>query len=266
MGRRDFDRYKARDGMEIPAYVTQPPGPHQDHLPAVVLVHSEPWSRGGFWEWDSAAQFLASRGYLVIQPEFRGSTGFGYAHYHAGFRQWGLAMQDDLADAADWAIKKGWADPKRIAIVGGSYGGYAALMGLIKNPEVFRCGVAFSAPTDLIELLDSPINDISAEAKEVDMKVLIGDPDTDKAMLKANSPINHPEAIRNPLLMMHGAEDRRTSIGNASSLVSKIKESNKNVEWIVYADEGHGISHENNRIDFWTHVETFLDKYLKPVQ
>ncbi|HEY8024944.1 MAG TPA: alpha/beta fold hydrolase, partial [Burkholderiaceae bacterium] len=266
MGQRDFYRYKARDGMEIPVYITQPPGPHQDKLPTVVLVHGGPWLRGGSWEWDSAAQFLASRGYMVIQPEFRGSTGFGYAHYRAGFKQWGLAMQDDLTDAADWAVKKGWADPKRIGIMGGSYGGYATLMGLIKTPEVFRCGVAFAAETDLNELLDSPINDISMETQQVDMKVLVGDPDADAAMFKANSPLYHPDAIRSPLLMMHGGLDRRVPIGKASSLVSKVKDNNKNVEWIVYNDEGHGLAHESNVIDFWARVETFLNKYLRSTE
>lgn len=266
MGRRDFYRYKARDGMEIPVYVTQPPGPHVDNLPAIVIVHGGPWLRGGSWEWESTAQFLASRGYVVIEPEFRGSLGFGYAHYHAGFKQWGMAMQDDLTDAADWAVKQGWADPKRIGILGGSYGGYAALMGLIKTPEVFRCGVAYAAETDLNELLDSAINDMSTEVQQVDMKVLVGDPDKDEAMFKANSPLYHPDAIRNPLLMMHGALDRRVPIGKASSLISKVKDNNKNVEWIVYNNEGHGLAHENNLIDFWTHVEIFLNKYLKSTQ
>jgi dipeptidyl aminopeptidase/acylaminoacyl peptidase len=150
--------------------------------------------------------------------------------------------------------------------MGGSYGGYATLMGLIKTPEVFRCGVAFAAETDLNELLDSPINDISMETQQVDMKVLVGDPDADAAMFKANSPLYHPDAIRSPLLMMHGGLDRRVPIGKASSLVSKVKDNNKNVEWIVYNDEGHGLAHESNVIDFWARVETFLNKYLRSTE
>lgn len=266
MGQRDFYRYKARDGMEIPVYVTQPPGPHQNGLPTVVIVHGGPWLRGASWEWEAQAQFLASRGYLVIEPQFRGSTGFGDAHFRAGFKQWGLAMQDDVTDAALWAAEKGWADKKRIGILGGSYGGYASLMGLIKTPEVFRCGVAFAAETDLNELIDSPINDNSTESQQFDMRILVGDPVADEAMFKANSPIKHAEAIRNPLLIMHGALDRRVPIGKASTLASNIKDYNKNIEWIVYDNEGHGLSHDKNAIDFWGRVETFLNKYLKPVQ
>jgi dienelactone hydrolase len=263
MGQRDFYRYKARDGMEIPVYVTRPAGPLQDHLPTVVIVHRGPWTRGASWEWENESQFLASRGYLVIQPEYRGGTGFGFAHFHAGFKQWGLAMQDDLTDAAQWAISKGWADPKRIAIQGGGYGGYAVLMGLIKTPNLFRCGVAFATETDLNELMDSPINDSSTDQKQYDLKTLVGDPIADQAMFQENSPLLHPELIKNPLLIAHGAQDRHFPISNTSSLVSKIKVHNPNVEWIVYANEGHGIVHNENLIDFYKHVEIFLDKNLK---
>ncbi len=263
MGQREFYRYKARDGMEIPVYVTRPAGVTQDNLPTVVIVHGGPWNRGASWEWDSEAQFLASRGYLVIEPEFRGGKGFGFAHYRAGFRQWGLAMQDDLTDAAVWATSKGWADPKRIGILGGHYGGYAVLMGLIKTPAIFRCGVAFAAETDLNEMLDSPINDSSTDQKQYDLKTLIGDPATDQAMLKENSPLLHADLVKNPLLIAHGAQDRTFPIRNTSGMVSKIREHNPNVEWIVYPNEAHGIEHNENLIDFYQHVETFLEKNLK---
>jgi len=150
-----------------------------------------------------------------------------------------------------------------MAILGGNYGGYAVLMGLIKTPDLFRCGVAFAAETDLNELMDSPINDSSTDQKQYDLKTLVGDPITDQAMLKENSPLLHPELIKNPLLIAHGAQDRHFPISNTSSLVSKIKEHNPNVEWIVYANEAHGIAHNENLIDFYQHVETFLDKNLK---
>ena len=266
MGRRDFDHYAARDGMEIPVYVTIPPGKHDAPMPTVVLVHGGPWMRGSSWEWEAEAQFLASRGYVVIQPEFRGSTGFGSALFKAGFKQWGLTMQDDLADAANWAIKKGWTDPKRIAIMGGSYGGYATLMGLIKNPELFRCGVAMAAETDLIARFNSPESDASDAILDFDLKTLVGDPDTDKVMFKQNSPLEHADKITQPLLIEHGGLDRRIPISHASDLVSAVRKHNDHVEWIVYNDEGHGLAHEENRIDLWKHIETFLDKNLKNVE
>ena len=175
-------------------------------------------------------------------------------------------MQDDLADAANWAIKKGWTDPKRIAIMGGSYGGYATLMGLIKNPELFRCGVAMAAETDLIARFNSPESDASDAILDFDLKTLVGDPDTDKVMFKQNSPLEHADKITQPLLIEHGGLDRRIPISHASDLVSAVRKHNDHVEWIVYNDEGHGLAHEENRIDLWKHIETFLDKNLKNVE
>jgi len=145
--------YKARDGLDIPARLTVPQGEGKK-LPLVLLVHGGPYMRGGSWGWDAESQFLASRGYAVLQPEFRGSTGFGVAHFRAGWKQWGLKMQDDIADGARWAIAQGIADPKRICIAGGSYGGYAALMGLIKDPDLFRCGIDWAGVTDINLLYD----------------------------------------------------------------------------------------------------------------
>lgn len=265
MGMRDFAYFNARDGMKIPAYFTLPPGKPAASLPTIVLVHGGPWVRGSSWEWEAEAQFLASRGYVVIQPEFRGSEGFGYDFYKAGWKQWGLTMQDDLADAALWAVAKGWADPKRIAIMGASYGGYASLMGLIKNPEIFRCGVEWAGVTDLTLRYNTPQDDATVDSLNYDLKTLIGDPVADAAMFKQNSPLQNTDKLTQPLLIAHGAMDRRVPIVHATDLYSAVKSHNKNVEWIVYSDEGHGWYHENNRIDFWNHVETFLDKNLKNV-
>jgi dienelactone hydrolase len=263
MGVRDFYHYSARDGMSIPAYVTLPPGKASGPMPAVVLVHGGPNVRGSSWEWEAEAQFLASRGYVVIQPEYRGSTGFGFAHFQAGWKQWGRGMQDDLADAANWAVKKGWADPKRIAIMGASYGGYATLMGLIKNPEIFRCGVEWAGVTDLNLMFNTPHSDASQEALNYDMKTLIGDPDEDAAMLLENSPLAHAAQLTQPLLIAHGGQDKRVPIEHASKFREAVSKTNKHVEWIVYTDEAHGWRHEENSIDFWKRVETFLDKNLK---
>lgn len=263
MGRREFVHYAARDGLPIPAYVTRPPGADKGPWPAIVLVHGGPWVRGGSWEWDPEAQFLASRGYVVIQPEFRGSTGFGFKHFRAGWKQWGLAMQDDLADAARWAVAQGIADPKRIAIIGASYGGYAALMGLVKNPEIFRCAVEWVGVTDIDLLYTVTWSDLSDAYLRYGAPVLIGDPDKDAEQLKATSPLQNAKRITQPILMAYGFDDRRVPIVHGENLRSSIATPRDQVEWIVYKEEGHGWFKEEDRIDFWTRVEKFLDKYLK---
>jgi dipeptidyl aminopeptidase/acylaminoacyl peptidase len=263
MGLRDFYHYSARDGRSIPVYVTVPPGKPTGPLPAVVLVHGGPAVRGSSWEWENEAQFLASRGYLVIQPEYRGGTGFGYAHFQAGLKQWGGTMQDDLADAAGWAVKKGWADPRRIGIMGASYGGYATLMGLINNPEIFRCGVEWAGVTDLNLMFDRPESDASQDSLAYDMKTMIGDPVADAAMLARHSPLPNAAKLTQPLLIAHGAEDLRVPIVHATKFRDAVEKTNPHVEWIVYSDEGHGWRHAEDNIDFWKHVEVFLDKNLK---
>lgn len=262
MGMRDFHRYSARDGRQIPAYVTLPPGPASGPRPTVVLVHGGPNLRGVHWNWDDEAQFLASRGYVVIQPEFRGSTGYGYAHFHAGLKQWGLSMQDDLADAALWAVKQGWADPKRIGIMGASYGGYATLMGLIKHPEIFRAGVEWAGVTDIALMFDTPYSDASEETLNYSLPALIGDPEKDAAQFQQTSPLLRAAELKQPLLMAHGLEDVRVPIVHASRFRDAVRANNKNVEYLTY-DEGHGWRHEKSRIDFWSKVEIFLDQHLK---
>jgi len=266
MGQRDFYHYAARDGLSIPVYVTLPPGKPTGPMPTVVLVHGGPNLRGGSWEWESDAQFLASRGYVVIQPEYRGSTGFGFAHFKAGWKQWGGTMQDDLADAAKWSIQKGWSDPKRIAIMGGSYGGYATLEGLIKNPEIFRCGVDWSGVTDLALRYNLPYSDATEEVLNYTLKTLMGDPVTDAVMFKANSPLQHAEQLKQPLLLAHGVQDRRVPIVHATDFRNAVTKTNSHVEWISYLNEAHGWRHEEDAVDFWKHVEVFLDKNLKAVE
>ena len=263
MGVRDFRRIAARDGLKIPTYVTMPPGKSKGPLPTVVLVHGGPWVRGGSWEWDAQAQFLASRGYVVLQPEFRGSLGFGFAHFRAGWQQWGRTMQDDLADTAQWAIKQGLTDPKRIAIMGGSYGGYATLMGLIRNPELFRAGIDSFGVSDIDLMFTSSQADVSENHIRYDMRTLIGDPDKDAEVLRQNSPVALASQLTQPLMIAHGSQDRRVPIAHADRLRRALSEHNRQVDWVVYADEGHGLRHENNRIDFWKRVEAFLATNLK---
>ncbi|SDH33759.1 MULTISPECIES: S9 family peptidase [unclassified Duganella] len=262
MGLRDFHHYRARDGRQIPAYVTLPPGPASGPWPAVVLVHGGPNVRGVFWHWDAEAQFLASRGYVVIQPEFRGSTGYGYDHFKAGLKQWGMSMQDDLADAALWAVKQGWADPKRIGIMGASYGGYATLMGLIKHPQIFRAGVEWAGVTDISLMFNTPYSDASEETLNYSLRTLIGDPEQDAAQFNQYSPLLRAAELKQPLLMAHGLEDLRVPIVHANRFRDAVQAHNKNVEYVTY-DEGHGWRHAASRIDFWTRVEAFLDKNLR---
>lgn len=261
MGKRDFFRYAARDGLQIPVYVTMPAEPAAGPRPTVVLVHGGPYVRGGSWEWDAEAQFLASRGYVVLQPESRGSTGFGEVLFKAGWQQWGRTMQDDLADAAAWAVKQGWADPKRIGIVGASYGGYATLMGLVRNPEVFRAGVEWAGVTDIALLFTAFESDASEDARRYDMKTLIGDPAKDPAAFADVSPLAQAGRIHQPLLMAHGAHDRRVPLVHARKMHDALA-GNPAVEYVVYPDEGHGWRHEVDSIDFWKRVDAFLDKNL----
>ncbi|WP_295993485.1 alpha/beta fold hydrolase [Rugamonas sp.] len=263
MGTRAFYHYTARDGMSIPVYVTLPPGPAKTALPAVVLVHGGPQTRGASWEWDGEAQFLASRGYVVIQPEFRGGTGFGARHFQAGWKQWGQGMQRDLADAALWAEQKGWADPRRVAIMGASYGGYATLMGLIDDPDIFRCGVEWAGVTDIGLMFNTVDDDASEEDLQYGMRTLIGDPDKDTSLFQQYSPLANAARLKQPLLMAHGGQDRRVPPVHARKFRAAVSEGNPNVEFLFYDNEGHGWAHEEDNLDFWNHVEAFLDKNLK---
>jgi dienelactone hydrolase len=266
MGLRDFYHYRARDGRQIPVYVTTPPGKLGSLLPTVVLVHGGPNQRGASWEWEREAQFLASRGYLVIEPEYRGSMGFGPAHFQAGWQQWGRAMQDDLADAAQWAAQKGWADPKRIAIMGGGYGGYATLMGLIRNPAIFRCGVEWAGVSDIETMFSVVESDFAPDSlQQYSLKTLIGDPLANAAQFRASSPLLNAAKLTQPLLMAYGRLDRRVPPASAANLRKAVSATNAQLEWIAYDDEAADWQNESNRIDFWRHVEAFLDKNLKTI-
>jgi dienelactone hydrolase len=259
MGTQEVVRYKARDGLPIPAWLTIPPGGKRTGLPQVVLVHGGPYVRGGAWGWNAETQFLASRGYAVLEPEYRGSTGFGEAHFRAGWKQWGLGMQDDVADGAKWAIAQGIVDPKRICISGASYGGYAALMGLVNNPELFKCGVSWVGVTDIDLLYNGSWgfdDDISARYRKYGMPVLVGDPVKDAAQFKATSPLQQAARISQPLLLAYGGADRREPLYHGEKLYKAVKQTNPDVEWIVYPDEGHGWALPKNR------VERFLDRNI----
>ncbi|MBC8022178.1 MAG: S9 family peptidase [Burkholderiales bacterium] len=262
MARREMHRIAARDGLDVPVHVTRPPG-QSGPAPMVVLVHGGPYVRGGEWEWNAESQFLASRGYVVLEPEYRGSTGFGYRHFSSGWKQWGLAMQDDIADATRWAIDKGLADGKRTCIAGGSYGGYATLMGLARYPELYRCGVEWVGVTDLDLMYTSRWSDMTEMWREYGMPVLVGDRGRDARQLAQTSPVNLASRITQPLLMAYGLLDRRVPIQHGARMRDALAPFNKNVEWVEYADEAHGWWLETNEIDFWRRVERFLAKHLR---
>lgn len=262
MAQTDFVRFKARDGLEIPAYVTRPPGAGSARLPVVVLIHGGPWVRGGHWGWNADWQFLASRGYLVVAPEFRGSTGFGRRHEEAGFGQWGLAMQDDIADAAAWAVAEAGGDARRVAALGASYGGYAALMALVRHPQQFRCAVSLVGVTDPLLLFDEAWTDIPADVAELGLKTLIGDPVKDAEKLRAASPLHQARRITAPVLLAWGELDRRVASVHAERLERALRDHNREVEVMRFAEEGHGLRKPENRVAFWTRVEAFLKRHL----
>jgi len=256
------ERLPARDGLPIPLYVTLPrqaKGPS----PTVVVVHGGPFVRGSEWAWDAEVQFLAAQGYAVLQPEFRGSLGYGVNLTKAGFKQWGQGMIDDIADVTRWAIAKGHADPKRICVMGGSYGGYATLMALARYPDLFRCGVESFGVTDLNLLYTSGWSDATAGIRQHYLPERMGDRVKDAAMLAADSPVNRAEQIKQPLLMLHGRQDRRVPIEHGDRMHAAIVKHNTQVQRRVYNDEGHGIYGEANRFDYWTRVSTFLAEHLK---
>jgi len=265
MGSRDLVYYKSRDGLDIPAWLTLPAGGQDKNLPLVVLVHGGPFVRGGSWDWRADAQFLASRGYAVLEPEFRGSTGYGYAHFRAGWKQWGLKMQDDIADGARWAIARGTADARRICIAGASYGGYATLMGLINDPDLYRCGINWVGVTDIGLMYDSGwrySSDLSDGWKQYGMPQLVGDLVQDAAQLKATSPLLRAADIKQPLLLAYGGADVRVPLPHGLKFRDAVRKTNAQVEWVEYEEEGHGWSLPQNRIDFWTRVEKFLDRHI----
>lgn len=272
MAEVDFQRIRARDGRELPLWLTVPPGRKavKDAKdgpagPAVVLVHGGPWVRGGHWQWSELEQFLASRGYVVIQPEFRGSTGYGQAHFRAGWKQWGRAMQDDVADAVQWAVQQGWADPKRVCIIGASYGGYGALMGLVRHPELYRCAAAWVAVTDP-RLLFQRVwrDDLPDDVRRHELPAMIGDPEKDAALLAEVSPVVQAARIRAPLLLAFGEQDLRVPLQHGRDLRAAMQKADLQPEWVTYPGEGHGWLQQRTRVDFARRLEVFLGRHLAP--
>ncbi|MDH0867651.1 prolyl oligopeptidase family serine peptidase [Mitsuaria sp. GD03876] len=262
----ELHRIKARDGVEVPVWLTLPKGVAPGKpAPAVVLVHGGPFLRGRTWEWDGMSQFLASRGYLVIEPEFRGSQGYGDKHFRSGYRQWGQAMQDDVADALRWAQSQKLATD-RACIAGGSYGGYSTLMGLAKDGDLYRCGVAWSGATDLMLWIKGDRwvdDDLGSSYRNYLAPQEIGDPVKDADMLKANSPVYLAERIRAPLMLVYGERDRRVPIEHGERMREALVKAGRPPEWVTYRGEAHGFGNLDNSVDFANRLQGFLDKHLK---
>lgn len=258
----------SRDGLTLPCYLTLPPGsdPQGDGrpdapVPMVLLVHGGPWARDAYG-FNSAHQLLANRGYGVLSVNFRGSTGFGKGFINAGNKQWGLAMHDDLIDAVDWAVAQGIAQSERIAIMGGSYGGYATLAGLTFTPEVFACGVDIVGPSNLETLL-STIPPYWAPMVKI-FHERMGDPSTPEglALLRAASPLYKADQITKPLLIAQGANDPRVKQSESDQIVGAMQAAGIPVTYVLYPDEGHGFARPENSIAFYAIAENFLAECL----
>ena len=256
-------RYKARDGMEIPALLTLPKGVEAKNLPLVMYPHGGPWARDS-WGYEPYAQFLANRGYAVIQPNFRTSTGYGKKFLNAGNHQWGTgAMQHDLTDGVQWLIKEGIADPKRVTIFGGSYGGYATLAGVTFTPDLYKCAIPYVAPSNLITLMES-FPAYWRPFLKGSWYLRVGDPadPNDRKDLEARSPINFVDRIKVPLLVVHGANDPRVKQAESDRIVVSLRDKGMPVEYIVAPDEGHGFRSAENRMALAVAMERFLAKNL----
>jgi acetyl esterase/lipase len=262
-GQRTYHSVKARDGLAIPLFVTHPAASRlTDRLPTVVLIHGGPWVRGSNLSWNAEAQFLASRGYRVLQPEFRGSTGFGKRHFEAGWKAWGTAMQDDVKDVVDWAAAQQLTDPARVCLYGGSYGGYAALMGTVRYPQAYRCAASFVGVTDLQLMYTSVRSDITVQSKRYSMPTLIGDPKADADMLRSSSPIHRVADIKVPLLLAHGTLDRRVPIEHAQTFVEAAERAGVKVDVVSYPEEAHGWIDARNHTDFLSRLDVFFARSL----
>ncbi len=255
-------RYPARDGLSIPAYLTLPLGKPAKKLPLIVLVGGNPSEGREHWSWNSGVQFLASRGYAVMQPQIRGTPGFGAAHQNAGLGQWGLGMQDDVADAARWAIKQGMADPERVCVVGTLFGGYAALMGVIRDPDLFRCAASYSGIVDIGEMFKNDWADFPRSGRGLDRKLLIGDPHRDKDKFIAVSPLQQAARIKRPVLLAYGADDVRVPGKHGKMLFDALRPHNPQAEFHWFDANGQAPSLESNRAQLWTRIEQFLERHI----
>lgn len=254
--------YTSKDGLTIPAYLTRPLSASAP-APAVIMIHGGPTVRD-YWGFDADVQFLASRGYVVLQPQFRGSTGFGRKFETAGYGQWGKSMQDDVSAGVEWLVAQGIADPARICIYGASYGGYAALWGLVKTPELYKCGFSFAGVSD-IELMFKDSSDRNSDkiVRQI-QRSQIGDIRLNKVEFDLVSPLKHADKITAPVLLMHGSDDERVPISHGKQMKRALEKNKKSVEWHEFEEEGHGLTYIKNQVTFYEKMLAFLEKHIGP--
>jgi dipeptidyl aminopeptidase/acylaminoacyl peptidase len=250
----------SRDGFVLNGYLTLPKGKDPKNLPVVINPHGGPWARDN-WGFNPEVQFLANRGYAVLQINFRGSTGYCRAFWEMSFKQWGLSMQNDISDGVKYLIKEGIADPKRVAIYGASYGGYATLAGITYTPDLYAAAVDYVGVSNLLSFMETippywkPYLDMMYE--------MVGNPNTELEMLKAASPVFHVDKIKTPLFVAQGAKDPRVNINESNQIVEALKKRGVAVEYMVKENEGHGFSNEENQFAFYKAMEKFLKKHMK---
>lgn len=252
--------YAAEDGLQIPAFLTRPADAAKN-LPLVVLIHGGPWVRD-HWEWNPEVQLMAAHGFAVFQPQFRGFAGFGKRFEEAGYNQWGRAMQDDITSGVQALIKQGIADPNRICIVGASYGGYAALWGLAKTPELYQCGVSFAGVVDLDLMFYDSVSNVHGQATREFLTRRVGDAVTDGQSFDEVSPLKHADRIRAPVLLIHGFDDQRVPLAHALRMKDALERKGKQVEWLRFDDEGHGLRYVKDSTLYYQTMLAFLDKYI----
>lgn len=254
-------QYKSRDGMTIYGYLTLPQGVEAKNLPVVVNPHGGPWARDN-WGYNPEVQLLASRGYAVLQMNFRGSTGYGRAFWEASFKEWGQSMQDDITDGVQWLIDQGIADPDRVAIYGASYGGYATLAGVTFTPDLYKCAIDYVGVSNLFTFMKTIPPYWEPYLKM--MYEMVGNPNSeDSVMMRQASPAYHVDKITAPLLVVQGANDPRVNIDESDQIVKALREQGVEVPYMVKYDEGHGFRNEENRIEFYKVMVGFLNKHMQ---
>ena len=252
--------YTSRDGLTINGYLTLPVGVEAKNLPVVMNIHGGPWARDN-WGFNPEVQFLVNRGYAVLQVNYRGSTGYGRKFWEASFKEWGKKMQDDVSDGVKWLISEGIANPKKVGIYGGSYGGYATLAGLAFSPELYACGVDYVGVSNLFTFMKTIPPYWQPFIKM--MYEMVGDPEKDSLLLESASPVFHADKIVAPLFVAQGKMDPRVNIAESDQMVEAMKKRGIDVEYLVKDNEGHGFRNQENRFDFYGSMEKFLAKHLK---
>ncbi len=253
--------YQSRDGLTINGYLTLPVGKEAKNLACIVNPHGGPWARDS-WGFNPEVQFLANRGYCVLQMNFRGSTGYGRTFWEASFKQWGKAMQNDITDGVQWLVKQGIADPKRVGIYGASYGGYATLAGVTFTPDLYAAAVDYVGVSNLLTFMKTipPY----WELERAKMYEMVGNPEKDADALKAVSPVFHVDKIKTPLFVAQGAKDPRVNKDESDQVVAALKKRGVSVDYMVKDNEGHGFSNQENQFEFYAAMEKFFGQYLKP--